>query len=449
MKRFIHVSFLFLIFILYSCGGSTNGELTGVQGRAKYFEPEPFGMVFVEAGSFTAGPNDQDAAWSQNNMSKTLTIDAFWMDETEITNNEYRQFAFWVRDSIKRRILAKAGIDGFLLEGESYDELEEDQRPLNWKTKIDVKKNQDQKDALEEMYYPVHERFFGRKEMDTRKWIYEYMWVDYQQAAKKSNRWDYQKKQYNGFAFNALGEKAEIKDRSSFMLRDNVPVYPDTLCWIADFTYSYNDPMTIMYFSHPSYDMFPVVGVNWKQATAFCIWRTEYLNNALRSAKNPEVHPYRLPFEYEWEWAARGGFAGNSYPWGGPYTRNVQGCFLANFKPLRGNYVDDGGARTVRVGTYEPNDYGLYDMAGNVAEWTRSAYDESSIRFMHDLNPNYEYNARPDEPSVMKRKVIRGGAWNSVAEFLKVSTRSYEYQDTATSYIGFRCVRDYLGNSVK
>jgi formylglycine-generating enzyme required for sulfatase activity len=384
-------------------------------------------------------------------MSKTITVDAFWMDETEITNNEWRQFVYWVRDSIMRRTLAKAGVDGFLKEGDDYDALDEDQRPLNWKTKIDVKKNEDQKEALEELYLPVHERFFGRKEFDTRKLIYEFYDVDLKQAAHPRNRYNYETKSYNddAFAFNKLGERIQAKDRSAFIQRDWVPAYPDTLVWISDFSYSYNEPYTAMYFWHVAYDNYPVVGVNWKQATAFCVWRTELLNNALGAAKDPHVHKYRLPIESEWEYAARGDNANSKYPWGGLYTRNNQGCFLANFKPLRGNYADDGGVRTVRVATYEPNQFLLYDMAGNVAEWTRSAYDESMDRFTHDLNPDYQYNARPDDPVVMKRKVIRGGSWKDIEYYLQVSTRAYEYQDSATSYIGFRCVRDYLGNSVK
>ena len=449
MKQLIPVSFLLIMVILYGCGNSTSGELTGVQGRGKYFEPDPYGMVFIPAGVFTIGVSDQDVAWAQNNQAKTVTTDAFWMDQTEITNNEYRQFVYWVRDSIKRRMLAKAGIDGFLREGDEYDMLDEDQRPLNWKTKIDTRKNADQKEVLEELYYPVHERFFGKKEIDTRKLIYEYYWIDLDQAAKPGNRYDFEKKQYNGFVFNALGEKVPIKDRSSFVLHDNVPVYPDTLCWIRDFTYSYNEPFATTYFWHVAYDEYPVVGVNWKQATAFCIWRTMLLNNALSAANESTVQPYRLPTEYEWEWAARGGLLNQKYPWGGPYTRNNQGCFLANFKPLRGNYADDGAPRSTRVATYEPNDYGLYDMAGNVAEWTRSAYNESTNSFIHDLNPNYLYDARSDEPAVMKRKTVRGGSWKDMEYYLRVDTRTHEYQDTATSYIGFRCIRDYLGNSVK
>jgi formylglycine-generating enzyme required for sulfatase activity len=129
------------------------------------------------------------------------------------------------------------------------------------------------------------------------------------------------------------------------------------------------------------------------------------------------------------------------------YTRNKQGCFLANFKPLRGNYVDDGGLITVAVGSYSPNDYGLFDMSGNVSEWTANAYDESAFTFMHDLNPDYRYEALPGDPVSMKRKVIRGGSWKDIGYFLQNGTRSYEFQDSAKSYIGFRCVRSYLGSN--
>ncbi len=94
-------------------------------------------------------------------------------------------------------------------------------------------------------------------------------------------------------------------------------------------------------------------------------------------------------------------------------------AFLPILNLLRGNYADDGGVTTVPVGTYQPNEYGLYDMAGNVAEWTSSAYDESSYMFTHDLNPDYRYNASPDDPPVMKRKVIRGGSWKDIGYFMQ------------------------------
>jgi formylglycine-generating enzyme required for sulfatase activity len=86
-------------------------------------------------------------------------------------------------------------------------------------------------------------------------------------------------------------------------------------------------------------------------------------------------------------------------------------------------------------------------MAGNVAEWTLSAYDESSYIYTHDMNPNYQYNAKPDDPPAKKRKIIRGGSWKDIALYLQCGMRSYEYQDTTKSYIGFRCVRSYLGTN--
>jgi formylglycine-generating enzyme len=121
-----------------------------------------------------------------------------------------------------------------------------------------------------------------------------------------------------------------------------VNIYPDTLAWIRDFTYSFNEPWATLYYWHPGYDDYPVVGVSWIQARAFSVWRTNFMNEHLRAQGIADVHNYRLPLETEWEYAARGGLDLSMYPWGGPYTRNYQGCFLANFKPLRGNYIDDG-----------------------------------------------------------------------------------------------------------
>ena len=442
MKRF-----LFLItlsaFILSGCGRAPSGELIGVQGRKKWHEPDPYGMVFIPQGSFIMGPSDEDVMFAQNAFSRTMSVDAFWMDETEITNNKYRQFVYHVRDSIMRRLLGEQLDEFIIAEDEFGNEL--DPPRLNWDARVDTR-NEEINDILEEMYYPQEERFWGRKELDTRKLNFEYFWVDYEQAARRTNRWNPETQQYDGTVFNQQGEEVPIVNRSSFVLRDVVNVYPDTLVWISDFTYSYNEPMANMYFWHPSYDDYPVVGVTWKQAMAFSVWRTNHLNQHLASRGQGFVSNYRLPLESEWEYAARGGIPLSMYPWGGPYTRNMQGCFLANFKPLRGNYTDDGWLYAAPVASFEPNDFGLYDMAGNVAEWTENAYDESFYSFAHDMNPNYKYNALPEDPPALKRKVIRGGSWKDIAYYLQVSTRTYEYQDTTKSYIGFRNVRSYLGD---
>ena len=154
---------------------------------------------------------------------------------------------------------------------------------------------------------------------------------------------------------------------------------------------------------------------------------------------------FRLPTESEWEYAARGGLDLSPYPWGGPYTTNEDGCFLANFKPRRGNYTADGGIRTVKVASYNPNNWGLYDMSGNVAEWTDNTYDESALSFAHDMNMDFRYDADDSESEILKRKVIRGGSWKDISHYIQVGTRDYEYQDTAKSYIGFRNVISFLG----
>ena len=151
---------------------------------------------------------------------------------------------------------------------------------LDWSADLDWEM-EEYAEILDELYLAENERFFRRREIDTRKLTYEYEWVDLLQAAKKSNRYNFETKSYEGSIIDLKGEQQDIKDRSAFIMKDNVNVYPDTLCWIADFTYSFNEPWTQMYFWHPGFDEYPVVGVNWKQATAFCIWRTQLLNNFL------------------------------------------------------------------------------------------------------------------------------------------------------------------------
>ena len=429
MKKILLLSSI--IALLNSCGTSGgNGELIGAQKRKMWNPTDPYGMVFIPQGSFNMGPSDQDVPFANVTASKTVSVGAFYMDETEITNNEYRQFVNWVRDSIALTILKDIPELDYGIEIEDmYGDATGEYR-INWNAKIrwDDPLVREVLDA--EMYLADHERLSGKKEFDTRKYVYKYQVLDVQAASSKSRR---------------EGDAKGKRDRSEFLSDVEVSIYPDTLCWVHDYAYSFNDPFTKNYFWHEAFDDYPVVGINWKQATAFAKWRSMMMNSFLRKIKQPSLPEFRLPSESEWEYASRGGLDFSPYPWGGPYTRNIKGCFLANFKPLRGNYTADGGLKTVKVQSYNPNGYGLYDMAGNVAEWTSNAFDESAFSYSHDMNMDYHYDASEDDNPVLKRKSIRGGSWKDIAYFIQTSTRTFEYQDTAKSYVGFRCAVDFLG----
>jgi sulfatase modifying factor 1 len=421
--------------LVSSCrSGGDRGELVGVAQRS--FKAEvPLGMVYVPGGSFLMGQTDQDVTFSQIAQTKQVTIPPFFMDETEISNSKYRQFVNWVRDSIA--ITNYMSDDKYFIKPAKGQKSTNGKKYINWiyvkhyPISFNGNKKGNAKDAtkLQGMYYQGDDRVFDRNELDVRLLKYNYALMKLRDAA------DY--------------KDDKTKKRSDFIFRDTVPVYPDTLVWLSDFSYAANEPMVQGYFSHPAYRNYPVVGVTWRQARAFTVWRTRY-NEAYKVARGISLRqPYRLPAESEFEYAARGGRIGTDYPWGGPYIKNAKGCLMANFKPGRGNYIDDGAAYTVNVRSYFPNDYGLYNMAGNVAEWTSSAFDESASTFVHDLAPSLEYEAKPTDAPVLKRKVVRGGSWKDVGYFLQNSTRTYEYQDTAKSYIGFRCVTSYLGRDIK
>jgi gliding motility-associated lipoprotein GldK len=294
-------------------GGSAGdgGELVGVAGREGWYMSVPYGMISVPAGTFHMGQADEDVASSQINFNRQVTIGGFYMDDTEITNNEYRQFV------------------------------------------------------------------------------------------------------------------TRMLEDSSSLGRDYImqELYPDTTVWVKDFVNHMGDPMMEYYYMHPAFDDFPVVGVDWEAANFFAKWRTDYLNAYRESLGEFPMPAFRLPSEAEWE-----------------YIRNAKGCMLANFKPGRGNYFDDGYAYTAQVAEYFPNDWGLYDMSGNVAEWCEDAYNPASVPLVWDLNPTFYDENEP-------RKIIRGGSWKDIAYYLETGTRAFEHKDSSRAFIGFRCAMTYLGRS--
>ncbi|MEQ8241609.1 MAG: SUMF1/EgtB/PvdO family nonheme iron enzyme [Cyclobacteriaceae bacterium] len=324
------------------------------------------------------------------------------------------------------------------------------------------------------------------------------------------------------------------QDSDEYYWKNNLP---DTSVWAKDL--AYNDPYVDHYYRYPGFRFFPVVGVNWRQAVNYCQWRTRVVNMKLAqdagildpfagggggiddfagaegdpvasSSGSPRIPlesgvvlpNYRLPTEAEWEYAAQA-LIGTQwldenqthrrlYPWDGHALRNPygksMGYFLANFKRGKGDYagiagkLNDGAMIPTYVYDYPPNDFGLYNMAGNVNEWVQDVYRPLSFQEMEDMNPvrrngigdpetgydaNYSFigNEReyaedewvnktglqksydPDSPPTKRMRVYKGGSWADVAYWLSPGTRRSMFEDSATSTIGFRCAMIRAGTN--
>ena len=454
MKITKFLPIIVLAFGLSACNKPA-GELVGAYTVGPVGDVDPYGMRFIRKGSFLMGPNEQSAIFTQSDNNVMVTVHAFWMDETEITNSEYRQFVNWVRDSLA--YMALIGEDGVESEYALKPRYEREDAPvhINWSKKIPWEKRFIQEDPVHEALAPLfYDEGFGT--VRTSLLRYNYTWTNIEEAVGMSHRFDVTTGHYPAGAIVRVDsfwideESNGIKSatitralREPKDLNTNaiICVYPDTLVWVRDFEYSFNDPLLYGYFNMPGYAEYPVVGVTWEQAHAFCHWRT----HLLRTQGKQMAQAYRLPTEAEWEYAARGGRRAAMYPWGDKYARDAVGCFMANFKPYRGSYHDDTGTATMPVGKFKPNDFGLYDMSGNVAEWTASSYSSTSNAHVHDMNPEFPYVARKDDPEILKRKVLKGGSWKDISYYLQCGVRTYEYQYESRSYIGFRCVRSAIG----
>lgn len=330
---------------------------------------------------------------------------------------------------------------------------------------------------------------------------------------------------------------------------------PDTTVWRSSL--SYNEPMVEIYFRHPAYRDYPVVGVTWLQANDYALWRSDRVNEMLLIEAGALSHntnqtkdnhfttdaylsgqytspvangenasagggsnnvkmedgillpKYRLPTEAEWEYAALGLIGNTSneriterraYPWNTDGMRtnekDYNGSFVANFKRGKGDYMgiagslNDGAAFPAPVVSYWPNDYGLYNMAGNVSEWVLDVYRPLSYEDFSDHNPyrgnvytqdsttvyrlnhddgdykstiqtdwtNKDVN-QEDYTSQMydygvttlisdKSRVYKGGSWADGPYYLSPSIRRFMNEDESSSTVGFRCAMSKIGSAL-
>ena len=462
---------LLLLLLIVSCAGSKlssagrGGEVTGVSGKT-FSEPTPYGMTLVKRGFLKMGIEKEDSLWGKETPVKEISVDGFWMDETEVTNSQYKQFVMWVRDSILRMRLADPAYGGdetyMITEDKNGDPI----GPyINWKKNLPRKPNEDEQRAIESLY--VTNPVTGETLLDWRPMNYRYEVYDYTAAALRRNRLNPEERQFNTDIIVDPDEVVMISKDTAYIddegriVRETIDrplsgpwdflntyivnIYPDTTCWVNDFQNSENEMYLRYYFSNPAYNDYPVVGVTWEQANAFCAWRTEYLLKGLGKEAR-FIQRYRLPTEAEWEFAARGK-DGNEFPWDNDDMKSDRGCYFANFKPDRGNYTKDGNLISSKVAIYGANSNGLFDMAGNVAEWCSTIYTEAGVEAMNDLNPQLRYNAAKEDPYKLKKKSVRGGSWKDPESMIRSAWRSWEYQNQPRSYVGFRCVRSLANTS--
>lgn len=190
---------------------------------------------------------------------------------------------------------------------------------------------------------------------------------------------------------------------------------PDTLVWGKDFPMGYFTAFETHYHRHPAYDNYPVIGVNWQQANAYCKWASEQLNTSLKAAGKDNFPNFRLPTEVEWESAALGkpkntneAQIGERFAWGSSSLRDKKGLIMANFRnlPDRNGFTDNANVAgsdasiTAPVISYLPNSHGIHNMSGNVSEWVEDLMriDIETLLNLEDFDRN-----RTGAPAVEKR----------------------------------------------
>ncbi|MGH2553520.1 MAG: formylglycine-generating enzyme family protein [Chitinophagaceae bacterium] len=329
-------------------------------------------LSYIPAKSFNSLVHTGSDSVS-NYAPRISSVAGFYISKTEVTNKEYREFVYYTRDSIAHTLLQHfAGNE------------------IDWGQRIDWND-----DRLVTLMLPPDESFSGRKVIDPAK-IY--------------------------FAIDFFGKK------------ETISIYPDTLVWMRDFSYSYNEPLAKKYFMHSNYDNYPVVGISLKQAMAFCKWKTGQYNKRIKEKDATGFEMLvRLPSNAEWESSAfEEKDVENIYVGKKDYNCNF-GLITGMAGVLKKDFKDDGYFYTSPVKNYPPGPFGLYDMKGNVAEWTSTSREEVMKAEVQQEKSKIFF-------------VVKGGGWNSTPFYLQAGVcQFYPIEDTHT-FIGFRYVAEVRNN---
>jgi formylglycine-generating enzyme required for sulfatase activity len=218
---------------------------------------------------------------------------------------------------------------------------------------------------------------------------------------------------------------------------------PNQEMWITKFPWSFNEPMTNLYFSHPAYDDYPVVNISRKAAEMYCIWLTVEVNKILKENNKPLINDLRLPVDIEWACAARQYDLQTLYANGLNSLKDNKEKYTVNYmcakkvdcrydstlkllipKSKTHSYIEDGGFHTLQVKSYKPNKFGLYCMAGNVAEMVNT-FDKATMKYI--------------------KTGTKGGSWFSCDYFLEIDADDeYPGEEGSSPLIGFRPVMTAL-----
>jgi len=370
----------------------------------------PTGMVYIPSGTL-------DYKSPTSIEVKKVSVSAFYIDEAEVSNRQYRFFTTWVADSIAVTDYLKD--EKFFLKSKQKAKTgirkEIDQKRINWSA---VRKHsplwKSKSPAIASKLEPMI-RAEG-EEITLKKELIMYRYTRIKSSGPTGNTYE----------------------------TIQVPVFPTENVWSTDFPNAQMEIMDWNYFDDKTYNDHPIVGVNWKQASAYSDWRGRVIPMTTKS--NPYLPKTKLaislPTEAQWQLAASGPKADSAanelYKITNKKKRKSE--LTVNSKQGEGEYGLDGGTFTVPVRAYFKNAYGIYNAQGNVSEWTLDAYSPSSLELTSDINPVLKYNAADDESYFMKRKVIRGGSWKDNATDVATTTRAYDVHDASHSYLGFRCV---------